>query len=279
MIATDLDGTLLNSARQVSVRDRETLEAAGRAGIVRVIATGRSLYSARKVLTPDLPIDYLVYSSGVAAVNWPAGETVFANEMPWPEVDAALAVLTERGCDFMVQCAAPHSHVFAYAKYAASRNPDFDRRVDIYHEYAQPLPSGARPDFAVSQFVVVHPRDGGVALFETIRERLPECNVVRTTSPLDGASVWVEIFPAGISKADGCERLAAAHGLAAHDVMGIGNDFNDLDLLDWVGTPFVVANAPVALQQRFTVVASHEHSGFSDSVERWLASRRQALDA
>lgn len=273
MIATDLDGTLLNSAREVSARDRETLEAAGRAGIVRVIATGRSLYSARKVLTRDLPIDYLVYSSGVAAVSWPAGETVFANEMSRPDVDAALATLTECGCDFMVQCAAPHSHVFAYARNVPGANPDFERRVEIYREHARPLPSGARPDFAVSQFVVVHPQAGGVALFETIRGRLPQCNVVRTTSPLDGASVWVEIFPAGISKADGCERLAAAHGLAPHEVMGVGNDFNDLDLLDWVGAPFVVANAPPALQQMYTVVASHEHSGFSDSVERWLASR------
>ena len=273
MIATDLDGTLLNHQREVSARDRATLVAAGEAGIVRVIATGRSLFSARKVLSDDLPIDYLVYSSGVAAVRWSDGETVFANQMARTDVATAIDVLRECACDFMVQRAAPDSHSFAFARFSDSANPDFEHRVDLYREHAQTLEGDTAPDFAVSQFVVVHPHTGGVQLYERIRTMLPHCNVVRTTSPLDGSSVWIEVFPKGISKADGCDRLARAHGLASQDVMGVGNDFNDLDLLAWVGAPFVVANSPEPLRQMYPVVRSHLESGFSDSVERWLAGR------
>jgi hypothetical protein len=273
MITTDLDGTLLNHQRQVSARDRATLEAAGAAGIVRVIATGRSLYSARKVLTDDLPIDYLVYSSGVAAVRWPHGDTVFANQMSRVDVASTVEVLRECECDFMVQRAAPDSHSFAFLQCSDSANPDFKHRIELYKEHAHAMDRDVMPDFEVSQFVVVHPHAGGVSLYEQIRSRLPQCNVVRTTSPLDGLSVWIEIFPAGTSKADGCKRLARAHGLSSTDVMGVGNDFNDLDLLAWVGAPFVVANSPEPLRQIYPVVGSHLESGFSDSVERWLAER------
>lgn len=273
MIATDLDGTLLNHQRKVSERDWATLVAAGAAGIVRVIATGRSLFSARTVLSDDLPIDYLVYSSGVAAVRWSDGESVFANQMAPADVQATIDALRECECDFMVQRAAPDSHSFAFKRFSDRANPDFEHRLEIYREHAQSLGRDAVPDFAVSQFVAVHPHAGGVELCEHIRTLLPQCNVVRTTSPLDGLSVWIEVFPAGVSKADGCDRLARAHGLVAQDVMGVGNDFNDLDLLAWVGAPFVVANSPEPLRRMYPVVGSHQESGFSDSVAHWLGGR------
>ena len=56
-VFTDLDGTLLNSSQRLSDINRQTLTSLGRAGICRVVATGRSLYSARRVLDDAFPID------------------------------------------------------------------------------------------------------------------------------------------------------------------------------------------------------------------------------
>ena len=64
MVITDLDGTLLNSGRIVSPENRRALERLGELGVVRVIATGRSLFSFNKVIERDFPVDYLLFSSG-----------------------------------------------------------------------------------------------------------------------------------------------------------------------------------------------------------------------
>ena len=59
-VFTDLDGTLLNSNQRLSDINRQTLISLGKAGICRIVATGRSLYSAQRVLDDAFPIDYLL---------------------------------------------------------------------------------------------------------------------------------------------------------------------------------------------------------------------------
>lgn len=273
MLTTDLDGTLLNRAQQVSARDWQTLTTLGDDGVVRVIATGRSLYSARKVLSDELPIDYLVFSSGAGAIDWASGELVFAHTMPVDTVRRAHLELCAASCDFMMQRVVPDTHQFAWSRNSVRPNPDFERRIAIYEEHAVELVGDNLGP--TSQFVVVCTEAEGLLLVPSLRALLPDCNVVRTTSPLDGHSMWIEIFPAGISKASGCADLAGRHQVEVADVMGIGNDFNDLDLLAWVGHAFVVENSPQELRERFEVVASHEDSGLSDSVARWRARRER----
>ena len=73
LVVTDLDGTLLDSASRLSDGNREALETLGRNGVVRAVATGRSLYSARLVMLEDFPVDYLAFSSGAGIVSWDDG--------------------------------------------------------------------------------------------------------------------------------------------------------------------------------------------------------------
>jgi hydroxymethylpyrimidine pyrophosphatase-like HAD family hydrolase len=74
MVVTDLDGTLLNSSASLSAANRDTLCRLGEQGVLRVVATGRNLYSARLAMTPDMPVDYLVFASGAGTLAWPDGE-------------------------------------------------------------------------------------------------------------------------------------------------------------------------------------------------------------
>ena len=59
-IITDLDGTLLPRGGSISSGSLEAFRLAGNKGCIRIIATGRNLYSALKILPAGFPIDYLV---------------------------------------------------------------------------------------------------------------------------------------------------------------------------------------------------------------------------
>ncbi|MCP4045415.1 MAG: HAD hydrolase family protein, partial [Gammaproteobacteria bacterium] len=60
------------------------------------------------------------------------------------------------------------------------------------------------------------------------------------------------------------------------DIMAIGNDYNDLDLLEWAQQSFVVENAPIELKSRFQQVASNDNGGVAEAVEHWFSARHQS---
>ena len=70
LIATDLDGTLLKSDKSISEKDWKTLEYLASKQIVRVAATGRSLFKVKQVLPENAPFDFIVFSSGAGIYDW-----------------------------------------------------------------------------------------------------------------------------------------------------------------------------------------------------------------
>ncbi len=77
IIFIDLDGTLIGDNRKVSERNLNSLQRAGDLGITRVIATGRSLFSFRKSIPLDFPIDYLIFSSGAGVMDWKTQQLIY----------------------------------------------------------------------------------------------------------------------------------------------------------------------------------------------------------
>ena len=107
-----------------------------------------------------------------------------------------------------------------------------------------------------------------------MQQALTGLTVIRTTSPLDGRSTWIEIFPASVSKSRTTGWLADRLGIPPARTASVGNDYNDLDLLDWSATCFVTANAPPDLRQRYPVVATNDDCGMSQAAGLWLEKLR-----
>ena len=284
MLITDLDGTLLNSHGALSTANRAALETLGAAGVPRVVATGRSLYSARKVLTHDFPIDFLAFSSGAGIVSWPAAKPLRFVNMSAKEAAQARAVLLDLDCDFMTHAATPENHVMEYRRRNGHEtklgrgcsnsesahpppNHDFERRLTRYREFATP---GTGERFtAISQLLAIEPPDAAHRLDLVARE-LSELRVIRTTSPLDHKSCWIEVFPQTAGKAIAAEWLRTHLNVSVHDPIAIGNDYNDQELLDWAPTSYVVANAPAALRALREVVPTNDDDGFAEVVTSLL---------
>jgi hydroxymethylpyrimidine pyrophosphatase-like HAD family hydrolase len=269
LFVTDLDGTLLRSDRTFATADLAALRRLGECGVVRVLATGRSLFSFDKVRTPGLPLDYLVFSTGAGLAELPSGRIVRAESLAPGEVRRACDVLRALRLDFMVQRPIPETHAFGY--HATGRpNPDFDRRIALYARYAFPLDGGGAAFGPATQLVAIIPPEETPEALGQVRRLLPELTVIRTTSPLDGSSTWIEVFPASVSKSRTTAWLAKQLGIEPARTVSVGNDYNDLDLLEWAAERFVTANAPPDLRARYPVVASHDEGGVSQVARLWL---------
>jgi len=265
MVITDLDGTLANPNGNISKSDLDTLKRLGEKNIIRVIATGRSLYSADKILDENLPIDYLVFSSGAGILNWQDKEIIKAESMGSQDIQSVNTYLLNLNTDFMLHFPIPDNHKFLYHD-SGKENPDFLERIKIYNQFSEPINKKEIMMTSSCQFVVIIP-DNSIS-YEQIAQELITFSVIRTTSPIDKQTMWIEIFPANVSKGQSAAWLCNRLGVKQSDVLSIGNDFNDLDLLEWSGYSFTVENAPSLLKDKFFLTKSNHDSALTHAVDQ-----------
>lgn len=292
LFITDFDGTLRTTSGTIAERDLETLRALGKDGYIRIVATGRSLYSLRRAVDDSFPIDYVVFSSGAGVLDYQQQRIIRKVDLDAEELRRIVAILLDLEKDFMIHEPIPNNHSFRYHS-TGRDNPDFIRRCELYREHCRPFAGDTATLGLGAQLLVIEPTDGrrggpatgtsgtgtsasGTSASGTtptlalLQSCLPNCSIIRTTSPLDGQSVWIEIFPASVSKGRTTAWLAEMYGLGPDNSLAVGNDFNDESLLEWAGNAFVVANAPQELRQRFSVVSSNDECGITEAVRRWL---------
>jgi hydroxymethylpyrimidine pyrophosphatase-like HAD family hydrolase len=253
MLVSDLDETLLKRGQPFDPHDVQALRLLGAQGVVRVIATGRSLAAARHAIPAEFPIDYLIFSSGAGILDWRSQELLASHILPAEQAEFAVRVLLAHELDFMIHAPIPAQHIFHFHR-SGKPNPDFERRL------ARHAVDGRVPDQCVSgaasQLLAISTSGDPVEPFETLCRELTGLSVIRATSPLDGHSMWMEVFACGVSKSQAAAWIAQSRGIAREGTLALGNDYNDWDLLRWAGRAAVVRNAPAAMQAEFTAVTS-----------------------
>lgn len=269
IIFTDLDGTLLDNDWSLSEKNRETLNSLGKQGIIRVVATGRNLYSAQKVLSNDFPIDYLIFSTGSGIMDWQSKEIIYVRNIPHNYVNDCSSVLLREEINFMLHREIPDSHFFSYYR-GSYIPPDFLWRIELYEGFAEPYDHNLHSGLAATQFLCMLSPEKFSSSRELLEELENDLSIIKTTSPLLQSSLWLEVYAAGVSKGSAADFLAAKLGVSPGNSMAVGNDYNDLDLLEWSSNGFVVENAPHTMKERFTTIRSNTQNGFSEAVRLWL---------
>lgn len=265
IVATDVDGTLFGSSRTVSEVNLRTLRKLHEEGICTVLATGRSIWSFTNLAGPDFPVDYLVFSCGAGIMDWPKKEVIYKTGIDASGIQCIKSYLNGLNADYCIHDAIPQNHCF-FPYRSGSLNPDFEKRVATY------LPFEKKVDditFA-TQILAIFPGSDHQQLISDADKALSGFRVIRSTSPVDNASLWMEIFQKGVSKAAGIARIAEQFNIPRKNIMAVGNDYNDVDMLDWAGQGFITANSPDDLKKKYINVPSNNEDGFTKAVEKWL---------
>jgi hydroxymethylpyrimidine pyrophosphatase-like HAD family hydrolase len=245
MVVCDWDGTLYSEGA-IDPKDVQTLKRLKGFSTLRVVATGRTLFSARKTIPADFPIDYLIFSCGAGIVEWVTGRVVQSHHLESKEVQEVLTGLKAGSFDYMVHGAIPDNHEFVF--YSSGRpNPDFSKRCELYAEHCHDGKTGSLPE-KISQFLVIEPPEAGSGSYQKLKDQLKSVSVIRTTSPLDKRSLWIEIYSPKVSKSKAAQWLANEMGISSERTLAVGDDYNDLDLLAWAELAFVAPCAPGELK-------------------------------
>jgi Cof subfamily protein (haloacid dehalogenase superfamily) len=230
MVALDIDGTLIPYGDFHAPPRPVVVDAVRRiaaAGAHPVVATGRSLHSTVPVIDAlGLDEGFAVCSNGavvvdvasrtpVDVVTFDALEPVryFAEQIP----DAILAV-EELGVGFRIS--------------GANIDFEFDGQVEV-------VPHDELVQGPVTRLVV--------RWHEGDRERLKAIAAEMGLPAVDyaiGYTAWLDIMPAGVSKAEGLDKICFRLGVGVDDVLAVGDGHNDMEMLAWAGRGVAMGNAP-----------------------------------
>jgi hypothetical protein len=220
------------------------------------------------VIRDDFPVEYVVFSSGAGIIRMSDGMVVMSRGFSSAETGRIAEYLLRSSYDFMIHHPIPENHRFLY-HHTGRENADFARRCDLYIDHARRFDPEEMERLEASQFLIVEPEGEKVA--ERVHADLGgAASVVRATSPLDHESSWIEIFPPETDKGNGIRWLAERYGIERGRSGSVGNDYNDLHMLEWTRFAYVVEDAPEQLRESFRVVPACRDAGAAVAVRRWL---------
>ncbi len=299
IIFLDFDGTLFGPDRRIHPDDINTLQKARDAGYLAVIATGRNLFSIQRAAAGFSPLlqsytDYIIFSSGAGVLNMDDFEKNTSelnyrliestNLDPETAFSAAERFFND-GIDFMIHKPVPDNHHMIYIKANGFVNPDFYRRINAYRDFSAGIsPEGDLTELETIQqhcssgpcqllgiLPFTEPEDKNLPEAEVsrLRESLPQASVIRTTSPIDNQSIWVEVFSRNVSKSAAAERFAKRFKLGPSECLAIGNDYNDEDLIEWAGSGWIVDEAPRSMRARFRNAGSNRTAAVAAAVREF----------
>lgn len=269
LFITDFDGTLLTDEKRIAQQDLDTLSRLRNNNIVTAIATGRSLSSLQQALEQiglgdRLPVDYFIFSTGAGILAVARGSIIRSLCVAASDIREITTCFDARKLDYMVHRAIPHTRYFLYKSHG-KKNPDFQARILLSPRFSKPLNNGQDLYDTATQVLAIIPEKVSVAMMAAIRADLFGYSVIHATSPLDHSSSWIEVFHKQVSKSQGASWLASTLNINQSDVISVGNDYNDQDLLEWSGKGFLVANAAPDLKLLFKTVSSNNHCGVSQA--------------
>ncbi len=271
LVATDLDGTFLRDDKTISSANLEALQQLRDRGVVTVAATGRNLFKIHEVIPQEVPFDYYVFSSGAGVFDKQKEAHIFGQNLPKESALKLIRYFMAEDLNFHAFWPVPFNHKLWYYR-GSEICHEFERYFAFHNSRAYELPAGGEIDSDICQFLVVIPFDEIRFLkMKTYIEQLcPMARVIRSSSPLHTNYIWLEIFHKDVSKGNGVLHLCNLLGIDPRQTLGIGNDYNDIDLLEFTAHAFVTNNAPEIIKKQYVLVPSNEEDAFAHVIEKFV---------
>lgn len=262
LIAIDLDGTLLNSKKEISVRNHETLWRARASGVRLVLSTARPHYRIVKYLEQlglaDSESVAICFNGGLVVLG-DGSQVLHEHHF---QVDE-LKELSQLGKDMGFA-------MFAYRRDGILASADDsvyrDRNPDAKFEVCEGFDGVDWSSERIYKFALVGKPDDIRVLRGDLPEGLSERFEVSSSVPQ-----FVDFVSRGISKSVALERVGGAWGISPAQMVAFGDEDNDIPMLRFVGFSVAMGNASERVKKVADIVtASNDDDGVARALDEIL---------
>ncbi len=269
LLASDLDGTLLDADSKISSRTEQMLRQAAASGVEIVAATGRSYRTAVPLFEGLDMVRWLLCSNGATIYDAQQGEVVSHAVI---ESEAAQRILsTTNVLDDLGFAWETPSGRFRDEPMTKMMNERFGTDLVIDYTNAPPITEMADELIKV---LIFHRELDHDELLDRLAATLGDGMSVSSSG-----FAFIEITADGAEKGSALARLCNDLGVAQADTVAFGDQRNDLGMIDWAGRGYAMANAhPELLALTDLRAPHHAEDGVAQVVEQLLADRTPELD-
>jgi Cof subfamily protein (haloacid dehalogenase superfamily) len=268
LLAVDIDGTLLDSRGRLPDVHRDALVEAVERGVEVALVTGRSYHFTQPVVAL-LPIPLTLICNNGAVVKSTGGDTLLRHLL---SRDAARRVLEEtRHLEDSVALIfdRPDERQMVFERMDWShpnRRGYYEKNKPYIAQAPSPLADMLTEDPIQVMF------NGSVAPMRALASALRAMPIagqfsVSITEYEARDFSLVDVNGAGCSKGTTLARWVASRSWTCDEVAAVGDNLNDIEMLDFAGTAFVMGNANDALKARgYRLTGTHDSGGLADAV-------------
>ncbi len=269
LVASDVDGTLLDSAERVPARLREVIIRMTTQGTAMALSTGRPARWIFPVLE-QLPVRPVCVCANGAVLYDSAEDKVLKAHTLGSEVMEAIVATAH-------EVMAPHGGVGIAVERAGVSA--FDRADELFLTTPEYSHAWASIDHGIVEEAAAIGEPAtklllrsdvleSKALFDLIRPAIPE-SLAHVTFSMPGG--LLEIAAPGVTKALGVANLASMLNVAQEDVITFGDMPNDIEMLQWAGRGVAMGNArPEIKAVADHVTATNDEAGVAEVLEWWF---------
>jgi Cof subfamily protein (haloacid dehalogenase superfamily) len=274
-IAVDIDGTLINSRFEVPAANRAAIAEATRRGVEVALVTGRRYDFAMPVARQiEAPLTMIVNNGALARTK--DGETLLRHLLPRETARRVVRATEEWRYATAVVFDRPQANQILLENIDwddPTRRGYYERNREYLAE-AHPLESCLHEDPIQVMFTgtVAAMREAEAALRHMQTDG--EFNVAATVYE-DRDFSMIDVIRAGVTKGATLAEWTAARGVAPEEILAIGDNHNDVEMLSFAGVPVVMGNCVSELKQRgWHVTASNDEDGVAAAIEQFALTER-----
>jgi len=277
LIAMDLDGTLLDSRAHISEENARTIAAAQSRGIEIVLATGRRFDFARPI-ADALPCDFDLIVSNGALIKSKSGTTHMRHLLPRGVARRVLEVTKKfrPSAAVIFDRAAARQVIMERVAWDDPLRGRYYAKVREHLAEVVPLTDCLDGEDPI-QVMYAGPCDEMRAAMEML-EKNPAAGeyAVMLTEYLERNFSILDVLQRGVSKGVALAEWARRRGIAREEMMAIGDNWNDREMLEFAGLPVVMGNAVPELKSLgWAVTLSNDQNGVAEAIRTYALGEKR----
>lgn len=275
MIAMDMDGTLLTTDKDVSERSKDVLKKAADMGIKLVVCTGRIFTSAliyADIIGTEAPI---IASNGAYIREKDRDEVVYMKALPKEDMYTVVRTVKEYGF---------YPHLFSY-------DTIFSEKViyttKLYDKQNKSLPEDKKVKIVLNDDLEKVIEENNQIIIKIVimseMDEIERLNKLRNeiskkidASIVSSAENNFEIMSKGISKGNAVKILGDIYGISPEETICIGDNENDISMIEYAGCGVAMGNAADALKSAADYITdTNDNDGVAKAIEKLVFEKEQ----
>lgn len=278
LIASDLDGTMFEKGNVIPETNLKAINDINNSNINFTICTGKT-YSLFKNICQDIGTGYGIFGNGNQIINLKTGEEIYRKLLK--NEDVLFCINTAKKLNLHVHLYTNKEVITEKLLYMDLRNFELtknDKNIDLEFKIVTDIQKYVkRENPEILKLVISAEKDLASLKKEFAKNKNLQVNLIRKVDKYRDEIIgkeyeYLDIMPAGINKEQALEVLENYLKIDKSEVLAIGDNLNDLEMIKDSGVGIAVANAYDEVKEvaNYTTTTTAQNGGFAEAVYKFI---------